>query len=199
MWSARLAGHSTSRARALAAEAISALRLSEYAALPLGKAALHVQAAASLAAALATGARVLVMEDPSDMFPEATRRSLAHLFCSALNGRKWLLFAGRMPLSSPFALQADEAVMLSGSVVVSQGAVAELASRERAYVMQVAGDQATFVSILQDHEAKPKQAGARLTIELPSDTSTNDLFRWAAEANAVILTLQPIAAVCGSV
>src|SRR5579884_3038401 len=140
LWSARLAGHARQAAEALAEDAIARVKLGEAAAEGrLGPSAPAVRRATVLAAALATGARTLLVEDPSTGLDDVAR-PFAHVVAHALRDRRVVFFAGRIPLDSPIALAADEAVVVDGSHVAAQGPPAELAAAERTFVLCVGGD-----------------------------------------------------------
>jgi len=141
-WSARLAGQNS--AAALAAEALERLKMTSVADAPLARAPLTVRRATAIAAALATGADVVMIDDPVSGLPDEQARSLARIAARALDDRRWIVFASRVPLASPFALNADEAIVVSCSAVTAQGAPAEIAAREKSYAVRVHGETAAF-------------------------------------------------------
>ena len=146
-WSARLGGNRSAAARAMAAEALSLLRLEPHARTGLARAPLAVRRAAVVAAAIATGSRTLLVEDPNLRPARRGRWPLARLIVKALGERRAAFFAGRIPLDSPIALAADEAVVIDGSAVDVQGDPADIASRERGFAMQIMGDVHAFASL----------------------------------------------------
>jgi ABC-type multidrug transport system ATPase subunit len=191
-WSARLAGHARAEARSLASEAIDRMKLAAVADAPLSRAPEVVRRATSIAAAIATGASVIALDDPLSGLADDQARSLAHVVTAALGDRKWIVFAARVALSSPLALQADEAIYVSGSAVIAQGAPAELASRERAFAVRVHGDTAAFARRVIDRGGKVGGTAAQMTVDL-GDLTTGDLVRLAEETSTVILELYPLA------
>jgi hypothetical protein len=160
---------------------------------PLLRAPLHLRRAAVLAAALATGARVLVLEDPFAGLPEDAGRLFSKVVVRALDELSWMLFAPRVAFSSPAALHADEAVVVAGSEVIGQGAPAEIAAGERTFNVRLYGEAAAFARLAAARGATVASAtGGALTLDLGA-LSTADLFAIAEEARAVIVELCPLA------
>jgi ABC-type multidrug transport system ATPase subunit len=201
-WSARLGGHGAAVAAGMAQEALERLHLEAHARTRLGKAPAPVRRLAPLAAALATGARVLLIEDPVAGLPADSAHSLARAMAHGLADRRVALFAGRIPLESPLALAADEAIVCAGSCIAMQGAPAELAARERAYAVRVAGDVPAFAASIEARGGRCVVARGpagivnpavpvQLSLEL-GDFGTREVFALALEANAVVLELRPI-------
>ena len=196
-WSARLAGHARRAASSLAAHAMERLKMEPLAEAKLGRTAANARRATVIAAAMATGATTILLEDPLYALPEEAARNLARLVTHALEDRAWVVFAGRMPLVSPFALEADEAILVSGAAVAAQGAPAEIASRERTFSLRVYGEAAAFTrlavsrgAVVQGASASGR-AGAQMTMDL-GELTTADLMATAAQANAVIVELSPL-------
>ena len=195
-WSARLAGHPHGTARALAHEAIDRMKLGEFATHKLAAVTAPARRGAVVAAALATGAPVVLVEDPVGGLPDDAARSLARVVVRALADRRIVVFAPRVPLDSPIALAADEAIVVDGSHVSGQGDPAEIASRDSAFVLRVAGDARAFVDAVEAQGGRllgspGGPAEARLTIDLGT-LRTRDLLRIAADSNAVVLELRPL-------
>jgi hypothetical protein len=99
-------------------------------------------------------------------------------------------------LDSPIALAADEAIVVDGSRVSGQGDPAELAAKDSAFVLRVAGDARAFVDAVEAQGGRllgspGDPAHARLTIDLGA-LHTRDLLRIAADSNAVVLELRPL-------
>ena len=132
-WSARLAGFGRSEASARAAAAIGRPKFAVRDALhpwaPRRRPSSR-RAGVAIAAAVATGARVIAFEDPTpSLSDEASDRARAHVTARALAERDWLLFTTRAPLSSPLVGAADGALVLAGSTLADRGTPAELAMR----------------------------------------------------------------------
>jgi len=194
-WSARLSGHGGGTARALADEAMARMKLGELAARKLATVAPAGRRGAVIAGALATGAPVVLVEDLLGGLPDDAGRSFARVVVRALADRRSVFFAARVALDSPIALVADEALVIDGSRVGGQGDPAEIASRDSAFVLRVAGDARAFVDAVEAQGGRllgspgdPSQA--RLTIDLGA-LHTRDLLRIAADSNAVVLELRP--------
>jgi len=191
-WSARLAGPAASAGDPVR-DAIAAMELGPAADSRLDASPLAVRRATVIAAAMATGAPVLVLEDPTLGLPEAAYRALSHILARALRPRPWLLFAARAPLDSPLCLEADEALVLLGSQVFGQGLPSELAARARTYGVQLAGDATAFASLAMARGARVEAFGSELTLELGESLTTRDLLELANEARSVIVELRPLA------
>jgi ABC-type Na+ transport system ATPase subunit NatA len=191
-WSARLAGHARSVARSLASDAIVRMKLGAVADTPLARAPVLVRRGTAIAAAIATGAGIVVLEDPLRGLADDQARALARVVTTALDDRKWIVFAARVSLTSPLALQSDEAIVVSANAVVAQGQPAELAARERAFAVRVHGDTAAFARRVIDRGGKVGGTAAQMTVDL-GELTTGDLVRLAEESSAVILELYPLA------
>jgi ABC-type multidrug transport system ATPase subunit len=192
-WSARLAGMSKRDARARANEALELLKMTASAETPLRAAPLHIRRAMAVAAGLATGAEVIVMEDPAVSLPEDAARNLSRLVATALEKHRWILFAGRIALESPLAMHADEAVVLTGSSVTGQGALAELATRERSYALRLVGKEEEFLVAAEARGAQVVRHGAHLTVDLGPALRTRDLLELAEQVSSVIVEMRPLA------
>jgi ABC-2 type transport system ATP-binding protein len=199
-WSARLAGHGRAQARELTAEALSRMKLDPLSDTKLRVAALAARRATVIAAAIATGAPALLLADPLTGLPPETLPSFARVLAKAVSDRRTVLFAGRMPLESPIALEADEAIVVAGSSVAAQGPPAEVAAAERTFSVHVAGDVASFARAATEQGARvlsgahpPTAGGAvgRVSIDL-GPLRTTDVLRIARDSNATVLELRPI-------
>jgi ABC-type multidrug transport system ATPase subunit len=196
-WSARLAGHPKATARGMAGEALERMHLGRVAGTKLGGVAPATRRGTVLAAALATGARTLLVEDPLPGLPSEAARPFARVLARTLDDHRVAIFAGRMPLESPLALAADEALVIDRAEVSAQGAPAELAAAERTLALRVQGDVAAF--------ARAVEAGgghAEVTIGAPPPVhvrvelgplSARDLLRIAEECRAMVVELRPLA------
>jgi ABC-type multidrug transport system ATPase subunit len=199
-WSARLVGHARGTAGALADEAIERMKLGSYANSKLAAAAVAARRGTVIAAALATGAGVLLIEDPCAALPADGARAFARIVVRALSDRRMVVFAPRLSLDSPIALAAEEAIVIDGSRVVAQGAPAEIAAGESAFVLRVGGDARAFVSaveaqggrLLATGDEPPDPRRDSIAIDLGT-LRTLDVLRIAAASNAVVLELRPLA------
>lgn len=196
-WSAQLAGQPSAIANSMAAEALARLELKSFADARFSRAALTVRRAAVVAAALATGATTLLVEDPLTDLATEIRRSFARTIVRALSGRRIAFFAARVALESPAGLAADEAIVIEGSQVAHQGAPAQLAASERALVLRVEGDAAAFATAIVAAGATllaPADASAPATLRIDAGPlATRDVLRIALECHAVVLEVHPIA------
>lgn len=196
-WSARLVGHPRATAHALAAAALERLQLGAFAGAKLGGASPGTRRGTVLAAAVATGAPGLLVEDPIAGLPDESARPFARVVARLLGERRAVVFAGRLPLESPLALWADEAIVVGGSAVLAQGAPAEIAAAERTLALRVQGDVDAFVrAVATAGGAAFVTSGAvpplRVRVEL-GPLAARDLLRIAADAQAVVLELRPLA------
>lgn len=196
-WSARLAGHPRATALSLAAEALERMQITSTMKVKLLTASPPIRRAAVIAAALATGAATLLVEDPVLGLPDESAQTLARATARALNDRSTVLFAARMPLQSPLTIAADEAIVITGSQVVVQGAPAEIAASERAVALRVHGDVDAFLRAIEARGAHGVAAlGARPPVYVRVDLGplvARDLLHIAAESDAVVLELRPLA------
>lgn len=192
-WSARLAGLTKGDARARAKDALELLKMTGLAETNLRTSPLHIRRAMGVAAAIATGAKIIVMEDPAVSLPEEAARNLSRLVTAALEKHRWVLFAARIPLESPFATQADEAVVLTGSTVTAQGAITDLSTRDRSYAVRVVGKEDAFLQAAEARGAQIVRHGAHLTVDLGPSLHTRDLIELAEQASSVIVELRPLA------
>ncbi len=193
-WSARLVGHGAAAARANAAEAVERLQMAATAATPLKRAPEHVRRVASVAAALATGAPLLLLEDPTEGLALDVARTVARLVCGALEGRSWVLFASRLRMTSPFAHHSDEVLLLSGARVLSSGPPAELATRDRQWSVRVEGaGREALAGRLRDRGAKVDEDAGAWVVDLPEGLEARDVVAMATEEHALLLEITPIA------
>lgn len=196
-WSARLSGLVASEAGDAASGALEALQLRSSATTKLGAAGPSMRRAVVIAAALASGATTLLVEDPLTGLPDEAVRPLARLVRRALEGKRVALFAGRIALESPLALMADEAIVLDGARVVAQGAPAEVAAADRTLALRVHGDVDAFMRALEARGARAERAVGMPTpvhvrVEL-GPLVARELLSIAADTRAVIVELRPLA------
>jgi energy-coupling factor transporter ATP-binding protein EcfA2 len=185
-------------ARELAGEAIERMKLGSMSESKLGAIAATARRGTVIAAALATGAGALLIEDPAAGLPPEAARSFGRIVVRALSDRRSAVFAARVALESPIALNADEAIVVAGSRVVAQGAPAEIAAGDSAFVLRVGGDARAFVSAVQAEGARLLLAAddvhqGSIAIDL-GGLRTLDVLRIASSSNAVVLELRPLAA-----
>jgi ABC-type multidrug transport system ATPase subunit len=190
-WSARLSGHARAPAAALARDAIDRMRIRLLAEAPLARATPQMRRGIVIAAALATGAPLLALEDPLLGLPDDQARSLSRVIVEALSDRSWLIFASRIAMSSPLSLQADEALVLARASVAAQGAPAEIAARGRAYALRVHGETAAFARRVNERGGAVGGTTTHMTVDLGALT-TRELMAIALESNAVIVELWPV-------
>jgi ABC-2 type transport system ATP-binding protein len=191
-WSARIAGHRRGDAQALAAQAIAEMKMAAIQGERLASATTQTRRATSIAAALATGAETILLEEPLAGLADDSARHFARIVLRALGRRAWVVFAARLPLESPFAMDADEAAVVLGGRVVGQGAPAELAARDRAYAVRMIGGADEFARLASERGARVSGAGPERTVDLGESLAVSDLLRAAREAQATILELRPL-------
>jgi ABC-2 type transport system ATP-binding protein len=191
--SSRLAGHARAEARDRTGDAMSKLKLEEMSAVPMRTLSAHARRAIVVAAALATGASTLLLEDPLRGLPSETARSFARILVRATADVATVVFAARISLASPLATDADEAVVIHGSRVVGQGAPGEVAARDRTYALRVGGRGAAFARLAEERGARVVGQGAHWTLDLGESLGTRDIFEVAAASDTVVLELHPLA------
>jgi len=192
-WSSRLAGHTASDARTLAKEAIALVQLGALATSAIDRLLPHAKRGVVLASALATGAAVIALEDPLATLPEEIARSWARILVSALADRSWIVFAARISLTSPVAMNADEALMVSSSRLDAQGPPAEIAAADHRYVARIHGPLEALGARLSERGAKMDVQGAQVLIDLGSTVTTADLLGICMELDATVVELAPVA------
>jgi ABC-type multidrug transport system ATPase subunit len=190
--SARLAGHGGREMRERARSALHVLGLDAMARTKLGGAELAVRRGAMIAAALATGAGTLLVEDFTAGLSDAAARSLGRMFVAACKDRRWMLFAGKLVLGSPIGLHADEAIVFSGGRVAMSGHPAEIAARERTFSVRTAEEPEALAAALRERGAFVDTRDHALTITLPEGLSTLDVVRMAVDKSVVVLELLPV-------
>jgi len=195
-WSARLAGHERATASALATDALGRMQIEPMNKAKLGAASLAVKRAVVLAAALATGAGTLLVEDPTAGLSGEAAHLLARATVRALDDRLTAMFAARVPLESPLALGADEAIVVDGSQVTVQGAPAEVAAAEGTLALRVQGNVDAFQRAVQAQGGRARVAtGAPPPVHVRVELGpliARDLLRIAAESDATVVELRPL-------
>ncbi len=197
-WSARLVGHRASDARALAAEAISRVQLDTLSTLPLARLVVHARRAVVVAAALATDAAVMLVEDPLADLPEEAARTWARILVQALDGRPWVVVAGRVALTSPLAMNAEEAIVISSSRAIAQGPPAEIVAHEdRRFALRIHGPLDAFGASVTARGARMDVQGAHVLLDLGESVTTADILGMAAESHVTIVEMVPVARALG--
>ena len=134
-WRARLAGQDRRLAARSASEA-----LERFAIAPRTRIAGSSEPARRgfhVAAAYATGAPCLVLDDVHAGLSDPDALALARVLARALEPRGWILFAARTPLASRLGLAADEALVFAGSSLAAAGDPAEIAASERSFALRL--------------------------------------------------------------
>ena len=194
-WSSRLAGRSSRDARGLAAEAVALVQLGPAAGSTFERMPPHARRGVVLAAALATGATAIVLEDPLAGLPEEVARALAKIIVQALSERSWIVFGARLSLTSPLAMSADEALMVSSSRLDAQGPPAEIAARGRRFVARIhsTGPLEVLGVRLSERGATMDVQGAQVLLDLGDSMTTADLLGLCAELDATVVEMVPLA------
>jgi energy-coupling factor transporter ATP-binding protein EcfA2 len=194
-WSARLVGHSRGDARAQAEHAIERMKLTSTAKTPLARLAPQVRRGVVVAAAVATGARAIALEDPLGGLPEEVARAWARMLVASLEDLSWVVFAPRVPLTSPLALHAEEAVVVSGARLDAQGQPAEIAALERRFVAHVHGPVEALGPRLSERGARLEghaAGGSRIVVDLGASLTTSELLGVLRDAGVVVVELYPV-------
>ena len=188
----RLAGHPRREATERALAAVHALGLDAMARTKLGAADLAVKRGAMLAAAVGTGAGVLLVEDFTTGLPDASARSLGRLFVADCKDCRWVFFAGQLALASPVGMHADEALLFGGGRLLACGPPAEIAARERTYSVRLAKDGGAFAEALRGRGVAVETDHDKLVVTLPEGLSPLEVVRIAVAQHAVVLELVPV-------
>jgi len=196
-WSAELAG--SERVDANATDALQRLQLAPVARTPMSKLSVPTRRGVVVAAALATGAEAIFLENPFSGLSETDARDLARVLSKALDPVAWALFVPRLALGWHITTHADEAILFHGERVVAQGAAEEVAVREGSYSIRTLGAGDRFSRRLEEAGATARflegggdLAPAAMLVELGEELTALDVFRLAEEEGEVILELRPL-------
>lgn len=192
-WSARLAGHTRSDARTLAQSAIASVQLGALATLPLARMVPHARRGVVVAAAMATDAQVMVVEDPLANLAEETARTWARILVQALEARPWVVLASRVSLTSPLAMNAEEALVVSASRLDAQGPPAAIAAAKHRFVARIHGPLDALGAKLAARGARMDVQGAQVVLDLGEAVTTADLLAMADEADVTVVEMLPVA------
>lgn len=196
-WSARLAGMGATAAKARAKDVLARLDLGSTIATPLSRLPVGVRRATVFAAALATDAPVVVLEDPLDGLSEEVARICAQAFVAALEDRAWIVFASRLQITSPFALAAREALVVSPSRLERHVAPAELGAPSRKFVLRMQGEPEELARKLEARGAKLETIGAQATLDLGAELRSSEFLGMCDEARVTIVEMLPLPALPG--
>lgn len=194
-WSARLAGHRPADAVRLATDALGRMNLGPLGKTKLGRVTNEVRRATILAAALATDAPCILLEEPLAGLAEESARGHARTLLDALEGRRWIVFAARVPLTSPLTEAADEAIVATGGAVECKGTLEELARSTRRYVARVHGAVEALSRNLAERGVQLEARGSEYVVDLGERMTTTELLAACVEADVVVLELLPVARV----
>lgn len=191
-WSARLSGAPRTESKSAADSAIERLKLGPLAKTQIQKLVPHGRRATVIAAALAACTEIVALEDPLAGLPEDVAGSFGPILVEALMERAWIVFAPRIALSSPIALAANDAIVLSPTRVEGQGPPAELAGANAVrFVARLDGDLAAVREALSARGATMEQQGAHVLLDLVQVT-TSELAAICADADVAIIELMPV-------
>jgi ABC-2 type transport system ATP-binding protein len=198
-WSARLTGADGAEAPRIAGAAIEQLQLGTLAKTQIGRLVAHARRATVVASALAARPAIVALDEPLAGLPDDVAAGYAKILVDALQGRRWLLFAGRMPAGTPLFAAADEVVVATATRLEAQGTPGELAAATRRWLGRFAGPPDAVHALGQELSAR----GARLeregegerprfVVDLGAELSTNGLFAICAEAGVAVVELVPL-------
>ncbi len=196
-WSSRLAGHGGAEAKRHTASAIERMQLGAMTEKPLATFPPHARRAVVVGAALATEAAAVALEDPLGGLAEDVARSWARILVQALGDRPWMVFAPRVPLTSPLALAADEAAIVTSARTFAQGAPAELAATDKRYIARIHGALDALGALLSERGATMQVQGAQVVLDLGESLTTAELLGLCGEANVTVVEMLPIARALG--
>ena len=113
----------------------------------------------------------------------------------ALGDRSWVVFAARVSLTSPLAMNADEALMVSSSRLDAQGPPAEIAAADRRFVARIhAGPLETLGARLVGARRDAWMSRARRSCSISATSMTTaDLLGLCAELDATVVEMVPVA------
>lgn len=196
-WNARLAGASKKEAVTRAAAAIETLKLGETAKQRLDRVPLTARRAALVAAALATGAKTFLLEDPLSELAEDVADGFARVLREALDQHAWLVFTPTpLPFGSPFTLGAEHALAIAGARAELLVPPIASAAPPRRFTARLGPAQARyeeFVASLAARGGRADQRGGHVHLELGETLTTAEVLGLALEAELVFLELLPSA------
>jgi ABC-2 type transport system ATP-binding protein len=191
-WSARLGGLGAADARESSERAITKLQLGPLAKTPTSQLVPHARRATVVAAALATRASILVLDDPLGGLPDDSSVTYARVLADALQDLSWVVFAPRIPLASPLTERADEAIVAGALRIEAQGTPSELARAGR-FVARFEGPFDQTIPQLEQRGARIEVDGAHVLLDLGREMSTLDLMAICDAANVAVVELVPVA------
>lgn len=192
-WSARLAGLSKSDARARATEALARLDAGTQEKTKIARANGSLRRATSIAAALATDAKVVALDDPLGGLAEEDAVAVGDRLVRALEGRAWIVFAPRVPIMSPLARAADEALVVTASTLDAQGTPSAVAAAAMRFRVRAHGPVDELVRRLEERGARAHVDGAQIAVDLAGALTTSQLLGLCAETQVSVVELVPVA------
>ncbi len=197
-WNARLAGASRKDAATRTAAAIESLKLGETAKQRLDRVPLTARRAALVAAALATGAKTFLLEDPLSELAEDVADGFARVLREALDPHAWVVFTPTpLPFGSPFTLGADHALAIAGARAELLVPPMTSAARPRRFTARLGPAPARFedfVAQLASRGGRADLRGGHVDLELGETLTTAEVLGLALDAELVFLELLPSAA-----
>lgn len=190
-WSARLSGLRKSDASKAAETALALVQLGPFAKTELARLVPHARRATTVAAALATGAEIIALEDPLGGLPEDVATAYGNVLVDALRARSWIAFAPRVPRASPLALACDEVIIASSTELEMQGSPDEIATSTKCFRARILGSISAIAPLLESRGARVEERGAHLFFDLGEEMTTTELMTVCANADVAILELVP--------
>jgi hypothetical protein len=185
-WSARLAGVPAFEARKSAAAAIAKLELGPLAKSKLGPLAPHARRAAVIAAAVATYADVVAIEDPLGGLLDDQAAALGGILSTAFEGRAVLVF---VPRTAPSFV--DEAIVFGrGGVIDAQGRPGDLDHDAKRFWLRLTSHSAAVADRLSALGAVVEPHAQALLVDV-GPLTTREIVAACAAEDAFILELLP--------
>jgi ABC-type multidrug transport system ATPase subunit len=190
--SARLASTSHSDAKAKVRTTLETFALTSVETRSVKSMPTHVQHAVKIAAAHATGAALLLIDDPLAGLPADSRDALGRILKAALRDVQWVLFADAARPGSELWDAVEECVVFRSGEFVAHATMDEL-RRSRAVSVTVAGDREAFAAALKllDVRAEPRSSGTWV-VDLGTRETARVLFEAAASAGAYVIDMSPL-------
>jgi len=189
--SAALAGLDRRAASAAADRALTALQMGAVADKPIGSSVAHARRATVVAAALATGARTVLLQDPTVGLPDDAAQVFGETLLGATSGCRTLLFVGQGQLDSPLVRRATSALTFAAGRLLAQGSPEDLAAQSSRVQARVVGNADALTEALAGLGLAPEWVGDTVILEL-GERSTLDVLRAAVGADCVITELRRI-------
>jgi len=194
-WSARLAGFSERKARAMAASALERVGLGSALRRPVDSLDLPPRRVLGLAQAIVADPRVLVVESPLMGLDGPAAAFVANALSRASEGRASIVSVERMDpatIEGELARASSQVLVFDDGGLVLTGKPDDLFAGTRVYGLTIRKNPEEFREELVSRGIEVKGGPLRLTVTLPAEASTKDIVAAASKARAPLVEMFPI-------